>query len=92
MKYRVLLAVACVCTLASGSPLRAQSLDAIRYTLRFPAPHTHYVEPFAGGFRIRQGGGSLNFAPVPEPSSTAMLLCGLAAAGFLGYRRQRKQG
>jgi hypothetical protein len=50
------------------------------------------VEPFAGGFRIRQGGGSLNFAPVPEPSSTAMLLCGLAAAGFLGYRRQRKQG
>ncbi|WP_457443086.1 flocculation-associated PEP-CTERM protein PepA [Roseateles sp. P5_E4] len=50
------------------------------------------VEPFAGGFRIRQGGGSLNFAPVPEPSSTAMLLGGLAAAGFLGYRRQRKQG
>jgi len=50
------------------------------------------VEPFAGGFRIRQGGGSLNFAPVPEPSSAAMLVCGLAAAGFLGYRRQRKQG
>jgi hypothetical protein len=49
------------------------------------------VEPFAGGFRIRQGGGSLNFAPVPEPSSAAMLLCGLAAAGFIGYRRQRKQ-
>lgn len=49
------------------------------------------VEPFAGGFRNRQGGGSLNFAPVPEPSSAAMLLCGLAAAGFLGYRRQRKQ-
>jgi hypothetical protein len=49
------------------------------------------VEPFAGGFRIRQGGGSLNFAPVPEPSSAAMLLCGLMAAGFMGYRRQRKQ-
>ncbi|HEY8875958.1 MAG TPA: flocculation-associated PEP-CTERM protein PepA [Roseateles sp.] len=49
------------------------------------------VEPFDGGFRIRQGGGSLNFAPVPEPSSTAMLLCGLAAAGFMGVRRQRKQ-
>jgi hypothetical protein len=49
------------------------------------------VEPFAGGFRIRQGGGSLNFAPVPEPSTNAMLLCGLVAAGFLGYRRQRKQ-
>lgn len=50
------------------------------------------VEPFAGGFRIRQGGGSLNFAPVPEPSTTAMMLCGLVAAGFLGYRRQRRQG
>ena len=48
------------------------------------------VEAFAGGFLIRQGGGSLNFAPVPEPSSAVMLLCGLAAAGFLGYRRQRK--
>ncbi|MDR7268974.1 hypothetical protein J2X20_001603 [Pelomonas saccharophila] len=50
------------------------------------------VEPFAGGFRIRQGGGSLNFAPVPEPGSAAMLLCGLVAAGFLGYRRQGRQG
>ena len=44
MKRRILLAVACVCTLGSGYPLRAQSLEAIRYTLRFPAPHTHYVE------------------------------------------------
>lgn len=46
------------------------------------------VEPFAGGFRIRQGGGSLNFAPVPEPTSTAMLLAGLAAGAFLYRRRQ----
>ncbi|WP_422012666.1 flocculation-associated PEP-CTERM protein PepA [Roseateles sp.] len=45
------------------------------------------VEGFAGGFLIRQGGGSLNFAPVPEPSSAAMLLCGLAVAGFM-YRRR----
>jgi predicted metalloprotease with PDZ domain len=45
MKHRFLLAVACVCTLVSGSArLDAQALEPIRYTLRFPAPHTHYVE------------------------------------------------
>lgn len=46
------------------------------------------VETFAGGFRINQGGGSLNFAPVPEPSSIAMMLGGLAAVGFMYRRRQ----
>ena len=46
------------------------------------------VEPFAGGFLIRQGGGSLNFAPVPEPSTLAMLFGGLAAVGFVYRRRQ----
>jgi hypothetical protein len=49
------------------------------------------VEPFAGGFNIRQGGGSLNFAPVPEPSSGAMLACGLAVAGLLYRRRQNSR-
>lgn len=44
MKHRALLALACLCTLVSGVPLRAQALEPIRYTLRFPAPHTHYVE------------------------------------------------
>ena len=44
MKHRLLLAIACLCTLVSGVPLRAQALEPIRYTLRFPAPHTHYVE------------------------------------------------
>ncbi|MEO7158064.1 MAG: PDZ domain-containing protein [Vicinamibacterales bacterium] len=34
-----------MCTVVFSTPeLRAQALDPIRYTLRFPAPHTHYVE------------------------------------------------
>jgi predicted metalloprotease with PDZ domain len=45
MKHRVLLALVCLATLVAGgvSP-DAQALEAIRYTLRFPAPHTHYIE------------------------------------------------
>lgn len=47
------------------------------------------VETFIGGFRIRQGGGSINFAtsPIPEPETFALLLGGLAAIGFVARRR-----
>lgn len=31
-------------TVSSSHPLGAQAVEPIRYTLRFPAPHTHYVE------------------------------------------------
>ena len=45
MTRRVCLALLTLCTIVSASAsLHAQSLDPIRYTLRFPAPHTHYVE------------------------------------------------
>ena len=45
MTRRILLALACVCTVVSvGAVIDAQALDPIRYTLRFPAPHTHYLE------------------------------------------------
>src|SRR5688500_13859178 len=41
---KALIVSVCLVTLGSSVALRSQSLDAIRYTLRFPAPHTHYVE------------------------------------------------
>jgi predicted metalloprotease with PDZ domain len=45
MKSRILLAVLCVCTVVFGNAaVSAQTLEPIRYTLRFPAPHTHYVD------------------------------------------------
>ena len=45
MTRRTLLAVACLCTVVftTAAP-RAQALDPIRYTLRFPAPQTQYVD------------------------------------------------
>src|SRR5688572_8045580 len=42
MTRRIFLAVAFLCTVVTGAD--AQSLEPIRYTLRFPAPQTHYVE------------------------------------------------
>ena len=43
---RATLALACAAALAFtvSDSLVAQALEPIRYTLRFPAPHTHYVE------------------------------------------------
>ncbi len=42
---RILLGIVCVYTVVFGAPqLRAQAVEPIRYTLRFPAPHTHYVD------------------------------------------------
>ncbi len=49
------------------------------------------VQAFDGGFRIFQGGGAVNFAqarPISEPASYALMLAGLAAAGFVTRRRR----
>jgi predicted metalloprotease with PDZ domain len=45
MTRRILLLLAGVCTVVtSGAAVRAQAIDPIRYTLRFPAPQTQYLE------------------------------------------------
>ena len=40
---RLCLAVACLLLAVPAGPALAQSAEPITYTLRFPAPHTHYV-------------------------------------------------
>jgi len=46
MSRSTLAVFACALALAvsTASSLSAQALEPIRYTLRFPAPHTHYLE------------------------------------------------
>ena len=43
---RTLAVAACVivATMTVSGPIDAQANDPIRYTIRFPAPHTHYME------------------------------------------------
>ncbi len=46
---------------------------------------------FANGFRISQGGGSVNFgvtAPVPEPETYALMLAGMGVVGWAARRRR----
>jgi len=44
---------------------------------------------FANGFRITQGGGSVNFtSPIPEPETYALFLAGLGAVGWIARRRR----
>ena len=65
----------------SPTPFLNQALAAFTNT-------SSQVVPFAGGFMIQQGGGSINFATaVPEPKPYAMLAAGLAVLGLLSRRR-----
>lgn len=72
-----------VASSTSGSPLNV-ALTSFSNT-------TSQVTPIDGGFIIQQGGGSINFATaVPEPSTYAMLISGLAAVGFVARRRNSR--
>jgi len=46
MKRTAVVALACVvaATMTLSGPIAAQALEPIRYTVRFPAPETHYLE------------------------------------------------
>jgi predicted metalloprotease with PDZ domain len=43
-KFAAALAGAVLLTIQTPIPMAAQSLEPVRYTLRFPSPHTHYVD------------------------------------------------
>ncbi len=47
--------------------------------------------PGIGNFFLTQSGSDilLNFTPVPEPSTWALMAAGIAAAGYAGWRRRR---
>lgn len=72
---------------ASPNPFYNLALTAFANT-------TSEVEQFEGGFRIRQGGGSVNFAravptsTIPEPATLPLLLTGLGAMGWFARRRR----
>ena len=80
-------------TLTWLNPNFQTSLPAYDVALTSFSNTPSQVETIANGFRIRQGGGSINFAAsaVPEPSTYAMLISGLFAIGFVARRRSRSE-
>ncbi len=46
------------------------------------------VTPTANGFMIASGGGSVHFAPIPEPETYALMLAGVGILGFMAWRRR----
>jgi PEP-CTERM motif len=63
---------------------------AVSSFINSPSQVLPLVSGFAGGFRITQGGGSVNFtSPIPEPETYALFLAGLAAIGWTARRRRR---
>ncbi|HSC62807.1 MAG TPA: flocculation-associated PEP-CTERM protein PepA [Caldimonas sp.] len=62
---------------------------AVSSFINSPSQVSPLVSGFAGGFKITQGGGSVNFtSPIPEPETYALFLAGLAAVGWTARRRR----
>ena len=55
-----------------------------------PGDYSLYELNAAGDYPVAIDGGSMDPAAVPEPSTWAMMLMGLAGVGFAAYRRGRK--
>lgn len=63
---------------------------AVSSFINSPSQVSPLVGGFAGGFRITQGGGSVNFtSPIPEPETYALFLAGIAAVGWTARRRRQ---
>jgi hypothetical protein len=62
---------------------------AVSSFINSPTQVSPVAAGFASGFRIAQGGGSVNFAaPIPEPETYALLLAGLGAVAWVARRRK----
>jgi hypothetical protein len=62
---------------------------AVSSFINSPTQVSPVAAGFASGFRIAQGGGSVNFAtPIPEPETYALVLAGLGAVGWMVRRRR----
>lgn len=78
----------------TGTPLLEG--DTQTFSLRTDGLSTGlYTLSVAGTILGSEGGsfaGNISVAPVPEASTTAMMLGGLGIIGFAAYRRRRKAG
>ena len=62
---------------------------AVSSFINSPSEISPVAAGFASGFKITQGGGSVNFtSPVPEPETYALFLAGLGAIGWVARRRR----
>ncbi|WDZ97642.1 FxDxF family PEP-CTERM protein [Herbaspirillum sp. WKF16] len=70
--------------------------DTQTFSLRTNGLSTGLYTLSVGGTILGSGGGSfagnISIAPVPEASTTAMMLGGLGLIGFAAYRRRRNGG
>jgi hypothetical protein len=62
---------------------------AVSSFINSPSEISPVTGGFANGFRITQGGGSVNFAaPIPEPETYVLFLAGLAAVCWTARQRR----